>query len=105
MDRAGGCRTPPDEEGTGVTDVPPEDRDPGSLVGFPAAEKVKQLIKVAYNNDEWTSLYRDPSSGELWKKSHPWPEAHGSGPPKLDPISAARALLEFDVMEEDLRNR
>jgi hypothetical protein len=58
MDRAGGCRTPPDEEGTGVTDVPPEDRDPGSLVGFPAAEKVKQLIKVAYNNDEWTSLSR-----------------------------------------------
>jgi hypothetical protein len=82
-----------------------DDADARSLVGFPAAEKIKQLEKLAYNDLEWTSLYRDPTSGELWRKSHLWPAAHGSGPPKLEPITAERALLEFDIVEGDLGTR
>jgi hypothetical protein len=73
-----------------------------TLVGVEAQEKARALDQIAVDALNWTVLYRDPASGLLWKESYPWPETHGGGPPKLEVISRRRALLEFDIREEDL---
>lgn len=75
---------------------------PQVLIGRDADQKASHLTRVSRNDLNWTTLYRDPFSGQLWKKSYPRPEAHASGPSKLETISRERALLEFDVVEEDL---
>jgi hypothetical protein len=76
--------------------------DDDVLVGVEAQVKARSLHELARDPAGWTVLYRDPDSGVLWKESYPWPESHGGGPPRLEVISRKRALLEFDVMEEDL---
>jgi hypothetical protein len=56
-----------------------------------------QFERLAVNVDEWTSLYRCPSSGDLWKKYFPFPEMHGGGPPRFERISQSEAEKEFRI--------
>lgn len=53
--------------------------------------------KVAVNVDEWTSLYRCPSTRQYWKKFFPNPELHGGGPAKFERIEKDMAEKEFNV--------
>jgi hypothetical protein len=70
--------------------------------GEEAQKKARWMQEVAKDSLNWTILYRDPASGTLWKRWLPWPSSHGGGPPRLERIDRHQALLEFDIIEEDL---
>ena len=76
--------------------------DPKTFDGADAYDKMRSLDEIARDSLNWTALYRDPVTRQLWKEWLPWPESHGDGPPRLERIDRARALLEFDVVENDL---
>jgi hypothetical protein len=73
-----------------------------TLDDYQAQEKIESLDRLSLNGLAWTILYRDPVTEALWKEWKPWSEMHGGGPSRLEPITRQRALLEFDVLEEDL---
>ena len=71
------------------------------FVGVEAQHLMRLMEKLASDPNLWTALYRD-EAGVLWKKSSPWSDRHGGGPPQLERIDRRQALLEFDITEEDL---
>ena len=72
------------------------------LIGSAAEEKARSLEELVTDDVNWTVLYRDRASGALWKQSYRWPASHAGGAPQLEQITRRRALLEFDLVEEDL---
>jgi hypothetical protein len=81
-----------------------QESDRKVIVGLAAQEKADEMEKLATDLLNWTALFRDPLTGELWKQTFPWPAAHGGGPPQLEITTRQRALLEFDLTEEDLES-
>lgn len=59
--------------------------------------KEHQFEQVAVNAEQWTSLYRCPRTGDLWKKYFPFPEMHGGGPPRFERLTPEDAQKEFNV--------
>ena len=56
---------------------------------------LSRLEKLAVDSSGWLSLYRDPSTGELWEITYPHSEMHGGGPRALSHISVADARVRY----------
>jgi hypothetical protein len=67
-------------------------------IGSDADEKIKNLSLVSTNDLNWTTLLRDPISGELGRKAIHHLPAHASGPSRLETIALDRALPEFGLL-------
>ena len=53
------------------------------------------LHELAYDSDEWETLYGCPETGRLWKEYRVHPEYHGGGWPELVQISPREARKSF----------
>jgi hypothetical protein len=54
--------------------------------------------KVCPDTNGWDTLYRDPTTGELWEVTYPHSEMHGGGPRHLVAISIAAAGAKYPAL-------
>ncbi len=54
-----------------------------------------KMERLAVDVSGWLSLYRDPTTGDLWEVSYPYGELHGGGPRQLAGVSLADAKARY----------
>ena len=64
------------------------------LIGEEAVIFARGLTKVFVDLEAWTTLYRDPRSGEEYLMDYLHPEMHGGGIPRLRLLSSHRLTGE-----------
>ena len=63
---------------------------PTELHGAVAQVFIAQhLRQIADDPINWTTEYICPETGERWILDYPFPEAHGSGPPRLRKLTVS----------------
>ena len=63
------------------------------MIDAEVGDRIAALERIADGN--WTILYRDPSSGELWELFFPQGEMHGGGPRYLRQLSTDEAAKSY----------
>ena len=78
--------------------MPENHLDKGQLEGNEGQDYArKNLVQLVVDQVNWKTLYRDPITGEYWKKYYPHSEMHGGGPPVFVKVSLEEAKREFKI--------
>lgn len=58
------------------------------------------LVKIRYEDEGWTTIYRHKTTGTFWKLTYPNSEMHGGGPRELIELSSLSAVPKADLIAE-----